>query len=160
VLLGTDPYSSAYHVGEVVGLVFGLVLAAAIVWRALTKGFARFGPNGNRTIALLAGLLFVAYVVSGVHHHQGSAHAAAGGWSSPRGTSMKAGFIAGCSHGQEPQMSICECVFTNVTASPRYDTPDGFEGMLPSLRQFARTHDRSSVPGALLRAVRVCRGRS
>ncbi len=44
--LGANTYSNSYHVGEIAGFVFALVLAGAIVHRALTRGFGHGEESG------------------------------------------------------------------------------------------------------------------
>jgi hypothetical protein len=108
-------------------------------------------------VAVVAVIVAGAYVLAGAGRgmFDGSS-AAAEGWSSERGINIRAGFIAGCSHGVPAQGSICECVFTRIAAAPPYDTPVGFEGLVSSMQRFQASRDPSVLPQAVVAAVRGC----
>jgi hypothetical protein len=159
VIPAVDSYSTAYHVGEVVGLLVALALAAFVIRRALTQGFGRLDGGvrtpGDLAIALLALGVAVALGVSSVDRGLFDS-SSRGPWSTAAGVNEKAGFIAGCTRGTPSRAGICECVFVRLSSIPPYDTPAGFTALVPTFRRYAETHDASLVPAAVLDGIRSC----
>jgi hypothetical protein len=156
MVLSVDTASTSYHVGQAVGLVVVLVLAGAVVRRALTVGLGRVRNRlRDRWIAAGAALVAGAFLVSAANagiFNSGSGSA----WSSQRGIEIRAGFIAGCANGRTDVVAICECAFRHMTAIPAYDTPDRFEAVVPTFRRALVDHSASDLPPDLVAAVRSC----
>jgi hypothetical protein len=156
MVLGVDTASTSYHVGEVIGLVVVLVLAGAVVRRALTAGVGRVrNRSRDRWIAAGAVLVAVSFLVSaanaGIFNSGGGS-----AWSSQRGINIRAGFIAGCAHGRTDVLTTCECAFQRMTSMPAYDTPDRFEAVVPIFRRALVDHSANDLPPDLVAAVRSC----
>lgn len=141
------------------GLVTALAVTAYVAYRALKHGFGgRPGHGRNAVIAALALLAGGAYVVSAASSglfDSGHSHAPAesSAWQSLEGQTMRAGFVSGCGKEEARATAICECVFTHVAASPRYDTPLRFEALAGEIRA---ERNGGAAPAELSAAVRTC----
>ena len=161
--LAIDSSSTAYQAGQLTGLAFALVLAVYVIHRAMTRGFgSKRRPAREATIALIATLIAGAYLISGVQggmfESTSSANASGSGegWSDAKGAEVRAGFLAGCSQSVQSREAICECVFSRISALPDYNTPRSFETLAASLASFQQTHQISSLPAAMVSAIRSC----
>src|SRR5207302_2146616 len=135
--------STAYHVGQVVGLLILLVVAIAVLRSHLS-------PVVRAVVVVVAGALFVVGLKSVL------ANASNPAWSTNQGVNLRAGFIAGCTNGVSSRQSKCECVFQHVSSVPPYDTPSGFEQLAVALRRAGETRNVAAVPAALIDAGRPC----
>jgi hypothetical protein len=161
VLLALESSSTSYHVGEFVGLAFGLVVAFIVARKALRFGFGRARRASiNVVIAAIAVVVGCGLLVSGANRgmFEGgvSGEQTRQSWSSPAGLNIKAGFMAGCTHGQAARDAICACILDHLTTTAPYNTPQGFESLKPTLTRFAETGSRSLLPRAFVSAVNTC----
>ncbi len=141
------------------GLVTALAVTGFLAYRALKHGFGgRPGHGRNAVIAALAVLAGGAYVVSAASSglfeggsSRGPAQSSA--WQSLEGQTMRAGFVSGCGKEQARATAICECVFSRLVRSQRYDTPARFETLAGEIHA---EQDGAAVPAELAAAVRAC----
>jgi hypothetical protein len=162
LVLAVDTASTAYQIGEFVGLAFVLVLAFVVLRRATTSGFgARPGGALNVSLGTAAVLIAAGCSAHGVKDGMFEAGASAGStqsaWSTREGVNLKAGFIAGCSHNLEARDAVCECVFERVASTPPYNTPEGFEvNLAPAIRRAQAAGQPKRLPVVLVSAARKC----
>lgn len=141
------------------GLVTALAVTGYVAYRALKHGFGgRPGHGRNALIAALSVLAGGAYVVSAASSgllDSGSSPgpAQSSAWQSLEGQTMRAGFVSGCGKEQARATAICECVFSHLVTSPRYDTPARFETLAGEIHA---EQDGGAVPVQLAAAVRTC----
>ena len=134
---------SAYHFGQFVGVAAVVAITIFVIHRARSKATVALA------IAVAAGILIA-------DASNFLARGSAEPWSTPKGKSLQAGFMNGCSRGTpEP---LCRCMFRFITSQPAYETPDGFMTLRYGLNSYMRTGDVTHIPRVLTDAARNCRG--
>lgn len=142
-LLAVNTSAGAYHVGQVVGLVFVIILAIAVVR-------SRHGTVLSVVAVVVAGAVLVVGIKDML------ANGSTQPWSTREGVNVRAGFIGGCSHDEASRAATCECVFSHISSAPPYDTPRGFEGLAATILRFQRTGDVRVLPATVLSAAHSC----
>ena len=160
-MLALDTASTAYQIGEFLGLAFILVLAFAVLRRAVTTGFGHGRGALNVSLGMAAALIAGACLVHGAKDGMFEAGTSAGStqnaWSTRDGVNLRAGFIAGCSHSVAARAAVCECVFDRVASTPPYNTPEGFEvNLAPAIRRARAAGQPQRLPVVLVSAARQC----
>jgi hypothetical protein len=136
-----DTSSTAYQVGQLIGIATVVIIAFVVVRRAR-----------SRATAVLA-----VVVASGILTADAISFAgrdSAGAWSSHDGVAMKAGFIDGCrNNAPEP---VCKCIFTHIASQPAYDTPEEFATLRYGVERYSQTGDTNAIPRVFYDAGRSC----
>lgn len=77
-------------------------------------------------------------------------------FSTRQGQQERAGFVDGCRQSPQAGLVDCSCVFSHLTSSPQYDTPENFLNLQVDLATVFRTHRAEDMPPAYLTAVKAC----
>jgi hypothetical protein len=136
------------NASPVLGAIAAITLVVGLMMRARRDGKRRKSLIvGGAIFAVLAAIGFAVTLAGGSSSHS---------WNSADGRQERAGFIDGC-NSSVGQLADCKCVFERLTSESPYDTPDGFNKLLPKLENAKSAAD---VPPALMSAVRACQVRS
>lgn len=137
-----DTSSTAYHSGQIVGIVAVALITIYFVVRAR-----------SRAAVVLTILIGAAILTADATNFL--AHGSGGPWSTPKGKGLKAGFLDGC--GRDSPAPVCKCMFDHISSRPPYDTPDGFVTLSEGISSYMRTGAPNRVTHVLVDAAQRCR---